>query len=165
MRPCIEIQRRRPATLVHTRPRASGVSSWQRRQLTRRLAPDPATGGLYGAAYALEPGRERILVCSESGSRQVWDMTTQRVIFSIPTDAEQLPRLRGNYAGLCAYLADLSDDGRQVVAPDPGGEIMIWNVATGRETRRLSKRYANPGSSFPLFAGRPTGRGRLLWRR
>ncbi len=114
------------------------------RQVTRRLALDPATGGLFGAAFALEPGRERILVCSESGSRQVWDVTTQRVIFSIPTDAEQLPRLRGNYRGLCAYLADLSGDGRQAVAPDPGGESMVWNVATARETRRLSKRYANP---------------------
>ncbi len=127
------------------------------RQLTRRFAPDLASRGLYGAAYALGPGRERILVCLESGVRQVRDMTTQRVIFSIPTDAEHLPRLRGNYGGLCAYLADLSDDGQQVVAPDPGGEIMIWNVATGRETRRLSKRYA-----MPVLHSRFSPDGRLV---
>jgi serine/threonine protein kinase len=92
---------------------------------------------LPGTVTAMGMSRDsRLLVCGSSDNTiRLWDMTTGRLLWSQKPRLQPAPGHRANPAlpvkpqGMTAVA--ISPDGKTVISGGSGGELQLWDVATG----------------------------------
>ena len=125
------------------------------------------TGGVVGVAFA--PGGRRLaslsrqspMVSEGDGTVRVWDVDPRAT----------LPMLRGHSRAI--YPVAFSPDGRWIASGDLGGEVRLWDAATGEpwrdpaSPRRRVGASVQPGRDVAVECKRPgrRGYGSGTWRR
>jgi len=103
--------------------------SWR---LIRNLVPSPAVELLDGApltaVHAVGASGRLLATVNEAAELKVWDLVAPRLAFALPVLGPRLSALA------------FSLDERRLVGALPDGSLVLWDVESGRELRRLAGR-------------------------
>jgi WD40 repeat protein len=103
---------------------------------------DPLVVGSYAYSWgndvALSPNSLEIAVRAPAGTIQLWDLTKRKVIHTLSGHTGKVVGLAYSPAGDRLFSASALGD-PSLIDAQPGGELKLWDVTTGRELATLRR--------------------------